>query len=110
MATKTYGERRQETYFRAAIEMYRLVIAVAEENIVNPPEGAENVSDANLIWAASLIETTFKKGDALEQLGHEETVATPRWNNRLARERASAHRYTAEGKALIARILEQVKK
>jgi hypothetical protein len=106
--TKTYGEKRQEAYFRAAIELYRLVVEIAEENIDNPPEGRENVSEANLTWAASLVETTFAKAYDLEDKGHAETITSVRWENRLARERESARTRTAEGRKLKADILAKL--
>lgn len=106
--TKTYSERRQEAYFRAAIELYRLTVEIADENIDNPPEGAENVSDANRVWAASLIESTFKKGHGLEDMGHEETIASGHWERRLGRERERASARTAEGRALKTRIIAKL--
>lgn len=102
--TKTYAERRQETYFKAAVEIYKLVVEIADENIDNPPEGTA-VSDATLTWAASLIETTFKKAEALENLGHEETPATTRQARRLANFRWAAQARTAAGRKQKADIL-----
>lgn len=105
--TKTYGEMRQAAYFAAARDLYKLVVLIADENIDNPPEGT-NVTDANKIWAASLIETTFAKAFALETLGHEETPASTRTERQLARVRETARARTGEGRALKAKILAQI--
>jgi hypothetical protein len=101
--TKTYSEQRQEAYFRAAIELYRLTVQIADENIDNPPEG-EAVSQANITWAASLIESTFRKASELDDLGHSETIASTRLANRVARERAAAQARTGEARARHARV------
>lgn len=105
--TRTYSERRQRAYFTAAIDLYKLVVEIAEENIDNPPEG-EAVSQANLTWAASLVETTFKKAFDLEEKGHEETIADTRTERRLAQHRELARARTAEGRAHMKRILAKL--
>lgn len=109
MGTKTYSEIRQAAYFKAAVEMYKLVVTIADENIDNPPEGRENVSQANVTWAASLIETTFKKARAIEELGHEETVASVRQERWLSKYRWAAEARTAEGRALNQKIRNQLR-
>lgn len=105
--TKTYTEVRQEAYFRAAIELYRLTVQIADENIDNPPEG-EAVSEATVIWAGSLIEGTYRKARDLEDTGHEQGIASTRWERRLSRERGSAEARTAEGRRLKAAILARL--
>lgn len=105
--TKTYSETRQQTYFTAAVEMYKLVIVIADENIDNPPEG-EAVTEANKTWAASLIETTYAKGQVLEANGHDEVPCSTRQLRHLSKHREAARARTAEGRALRQRILDKL--
>ena len=107
-STKTYSEQRQDVYRRAAIDLYKLVVEIADENIDNPPEGVENVTEANKVWAASLIDTTFRKAHELDDLAHGETIMPVRASNRLARYRAAAQARTGEGRALKAKILAKL--
>jgi hypothetical protein len=87
--TKTYGELRQETYFRAAIEMYRLCVTIWEDNLGPNAPGIQ--TEANERWALSVLTNTYRIARELEDRGHEQTVASTRWSNRLWKERETAH-------------------
>src|SRR5262245_31824574 len=86
--TKTYSEIRQAAYFRAARELYAVAAEVANETANDPLDA---ITQANLVWAASVSATTFKKAQALEDLGHEEAVASTIQETNLRKARQAVY-------------------
>jgi hypothetical protein len=95
--TKTYSEVRQDACFKHAVELYKLVVQIADDNVDCDPT---HTSAATIVWAASLIDKTFEQADTLENQGHEEAVATSRQENWLRHHRALAQARTGEGRRL----------
>src|SRR5262245_47793459 len=79
MSTKTYSEIRQDAYFKAALEI-RSTQVMLFNDMVNPVELG---NDANHDWALKLSRTTGEQAAELERLGHEQCIASTRWENRL---------------------------
>lgn len=78
--TKTYSEQRQAAYFAAARELYRVAARVLDDSYTDA-----ELTGRTHEWVQNQSRITCEQARALEDRGHEETVASPRAENALYR-------------------------
>ena len=70
--TKTYSEMRQAAYFKAARDL-RKVACSCWDDLINE---VETGNMATLIWTKSNAKNTMDQAQRLEDLGHEQAIAS----------------------------------
>jgi hypothetical protein len=77
-----FSVRRQRVYFTAAVEMYRIAA-----DVLDTVHDVELPSESTHRYVLNTATRTYEKGKILEEMGHEQCVATPRQETRLYRAR-----------------------
>lgn len=103
--SKSYGEREQALHFKAARDLYGLAADILDDVVLDT-----ELLGSTFEWAFQRANQTWLRAQALEDRGHEFTVAPTRSENALYKARARYHaaqnlakirRQAAQGRAAV---------